>query len=486
MTNLLDAMGGARATSLLIGGELLAGEGEAFDVHDPATEATLASPRAASLRQVEQAVASARAAFHGGTWGDAEKRSRCITRLADLIEQNSEELLALIVAEVGTPITTARSLQVPGATAHLRHAAQAALRDRDVDLGRHELPVPSRSQIFYRPVGVVAAISAYNYPLLTACAKLGGAWAAGCTTVLLPSSLTPLGVLRFAELVLEAGFPPGVFNLVLGGPEVGEALTGHPGLDKVTFTGSVRTGRSVMRQAAANVTGVTLELGGKSAAILLPGEDYAPVVEPIHARYLRNAGQGCQSPTRILVERARLDEFLTLSSAYFRTVKVGDPWDADTLVGPLITAVHRDWVERFVADAVDRGARIVAGGGRPDQARGHFMNPILIAGVTNSDPIVREELFAPVGIVLPYDDIEQAVAIANDSDLGLAASLFGDAAQCAQIAPRLRVGTVSINNGGGLRADAPLCGFGDSGIGSEGGEDGVREFLKTQHVQVAL
>ncbi len=483
MSHMTARPGEMPCTSCLIGGRAVDGAGPEFEIENPATEEIIATVRAASPTQVNEAVESARNAFFQGHWSDPALRAGCIDRLADLLEAHEEELVALLVAEVGTPIATARPLHVKVAVSHLRHAAEAAQVDRTVDLGAHHDPVSSHSLIAYRPIGVVAAIAAYNYPLLISAAKLGNAWAAGCTTVLLPSSQAPLAVLRLGELAMQAGFPAGVLNVIVGGPEIGEALTAHPHVDKVSFTGSVRTGQAVMAQAARNLTSVTLELGGKSGAILLPGSNHEALAEGVHARYLRNAGQGCASPTRILVERARIGEFIDASRVAFAGFEVGDPWRESVLVGPLISRAHRDHVEAMVAQAIGRGAEIVAGGGKATMAKGHFMNPALLAGVTNGDRIAREELFGPVGVLLPYDDVDEAVAIANDSEFGLTASLFGPTETCLALAPRLRVGTVTINGGGGLRPDAPLCGFNDSGIGSEGGEDGVREFLKTQHIQ---
>jgi len=238
-----------------------------------------------------------------------------------------------------------------------------------------------------------------------------------------------------------------------------------------------------MTQASQNITGVTLELGGKSAAILLPGSDYATIAEAVHTRYLRNAGQGCGSPTRILVERQRMAEFIEHSRKAFDRFEVGDPWSPSVLIGPLISRSHKERVKSYIAHALENGAKILAGGGECQIRTGHYMNPALIGGVTNQDPIAREELFGPVAVLLAYDDIEDALAIANDSELGLTASLFGPVEIAQKLAGRLRVGTVTINGGGGLRPDAPLCGYNNSGVGAEGGEDGIREFLQPQHIQ---
>ena len=340
--------------------------------------------------------------------------------------------------------------------------------------------------VAYRPVGVVATISAFNYPLLIGVTKSAAAMAAGCTVVLLSSPQAPLAVSQLGQLAREAGFPAGVFNIIAGGADVGQALTQHPAVAKVSFTGSVNVGKLVMRQAADGLRGVVLELGGKSAAILLPGTDYDKFAFQLHARYARNAGQGCGSPTRILVEESRYEEFCEASRKAYRKLKVGDPREKDTILGPLISQRQREFIEKSIAEAVDRGAEIIAGGGRPDFNKGWFVNPVLVGNLTNDDPLARNELFGPVSVVLTYKDVDDAIAIANDFELGLKAYIFGDRSECIRLAERLRVGTVQINGGSPLRPDAPMNGYKLSGLGAEWGEDGLREFLAPQHIDVAV
>jgi aldehyde dehydrogenase (NAD+)/betaine-aldehyde dehydrogenase len=277
-----------------------------------------------------------------------------------------------------------------------------------------------------------------------------------------------------------------VVNIIVGGVDVGTALSEHPDIDKISFTGSVPVGSAVMQQAAKTITGVVLELGGKSATIVLPDADLSTALAPIHLRYLRNAGQGCASPTRILVQRDQLDDFIARSQAFFPTVKTGDPRDIDTICGPLISEDHLLRVEGYVERAVAAGAHIVAGGGRPDLPHGWYMNPTLITGVNNSDEICREELFGPVGVVMPFDTIEEAIAIANDSHLGLAAAIFGPLDHALETAEKLRVGSVYINGGGATRMDAPMGGFKQSGIGREYGIEALREYLEPQHIQWSI
>ena len=471
-------------TSLLIDNLPRAGEGQLLRVVNPATEQLVAEFPGASTAQVDEAVACANAAFDSGVWRNGEQRKAVLLRFADLIEENRDRLMATLIDEIGTPVNlTANHIDTPAA--FLRWFAEAGTRDRTRHLG-YNATHTAVSTVAYRPVGVVAAISAFNYPLLIAVTKIAAALSVGCTTVLLSSPQAPLAVLLLGDLVRRAGFPPGVVNIIAGGAEVGRALTEHPGVAKVTFTGSVNVGRQVMQQAASGLRSVVLELGGKSAAIMLPGVDFDQYALRLHTRYARNAGQGCGSPTRILVEESRYEEFCEISRKVYPQIKVGDPRDPATVVGPVITAAQRDRIETGVAMAVEAGAKVIAGGGRPDMKKGWFVNPALVGGLDNNARLAREEIFGPVSVVLTYRSVDEAVTIANDSDLGLKAYLFGPKDQCLKLAPELRVGTVQINGGSPLRPDAPMIGWKHSGVGSEWGEDGLREFLRPQHIDCPL
>jgi aldehyde dehydrogenase (NAD+)/betaine-aldehyde dehydrogenase len=472
---------------LLIGGELIAGEGERLAVVDPATEEEIAQVASASPSQAEAALRAARTVADRQTWSGISpaERSRALHRFADAFEARIDELIATVVSEVGTPISLADSLQVGSALSHFRHYADLAARELERDLGPAPDP-PSHSVLGWRAAGVAVGITAYNYPLMLAASKVGAALAAGCATILLPSPQTPLSSLALAEMALEAELPAGALSVLVGGPEVGAALTSDSRVDRVSFTGSVDVGRTIMRQCATHVTGVVLELGGKSPDIVLPDfrlDDES--VMGIHARYLRNAGQGCASPTRLLVHQDAYSEFVEVSRRVYETVAVGDPWSPATLVGPLISAAHRSRVEGFIERALAAGGTIVAGGGRPP-GRGWFVNPTLIADVAPDSEVAQEEIFGPVGVLLPYRDLDDAVEIANGTRFGLAAYVHGDEETARGLAPRLRAGTVYINGGGGLRPDAPFGGWGASGIGREWGEHGIREFLEPQHIQWRL
>ncbi len=473
---------------LLVGESLEQGRGPELEVDNPASEEVIARVATANLAQVDAAVAAARRAFTDGAWSrmSGAARKAAIHCLADVFESFADRFTDALIAEVGTPVAIAKSLQVMWPIEHLRWYASQADVNRTQDLGPHAYPTPSRSEVAYRPVGVVAAISAYNYPLTLLIHKLGPALATGCTTVLMPSPRTPIATLLLAQAIVESGLPEGVVSVLVGGSDVARRLTEHPGVDKVAFTGSPAVGTQVMRQAATNLRGVVLELGGKSPAIFMPDADVRSVTPAVHLRYCRNGGQACAAPTRILVPRAAWDEFLQVSREAYEGIPVGNPRDPRTVVGPMISEAHRARVEGYVAAAVDRGATVAVGGGRPDIARGWFTNPALLVDAANDWPIAQEEIFGPVSIAMPYDTLDEAVRIANESRFGLHAYLFtADTDAARALAGRLRVGSVTINGGGGFRPDAPIGGFGISGIGREIGTWGIHEYLEPQHVQWA-
>jgi len=470
---------------MLVGDEFVVGSGEALAVENPATEATIATVGTADDNQLDAAVAAARGAFRGWAALPPARRTAALHSFADAFDKYAELFTEAVIAEVGTPIAIAGPLQVAWPAAHLRWYAEQASVDRTERLGRHTQPVLSESEVAYRPVGVVAAITAYNYPLTLAIHKLGAALAAGCTVVLMPSPRTPIATLLLARAVAESDLAPGVVNVVVGGGDIARRLTEHRDVAKVTFTGSVDIGRHVMRQAADNLNGVVLELGGKSPAILLPDADLETWVPSIHLRYSRNGGQACAAPTRVLVPRTGWQQFLDITAGvYAEQIPAGDPLDPKTVVGPMIDARHRERVESYVAEAVAAGGRIAAGGGRPDLPVGHYVNAALLVDVDNSWPVAQEEIFGPVAVAIPYDEVDEAITIANDSRYGLHAYLYSaDAAYARGFAGQLRAGTVSINGGGGFRPDAPMGGFGVSGVGRELGRWGIFEFLEPQHIQ---
>lgn len=479
-----DWIPGAR--DLLIDGQFVSPQGERWPVYNPATERVIATVGGGSAEQVDAAVAAARAAFPGWAALPGEQRSRHIHRLADVLEAAADQLLPSIVNEVGTPVSLAAFLQVRMAVQqHLRWAAEAAKTDRIQHLGPWNEPVPTMSDVVLEPVGVVAAITGYNYPLNLATFKFGAALAAGCTVVLLPSPRTPLTTLLLGELIRQAELPPGVMNVITGNADVGRQLSSHPGVDRVSFTGSDTVGAMIMAQAAGNLTGVTLELGGKSPSIVLPDADIGQIAVETHLRWSRNGGQGCAALARLLVHESVYDEFLAASAPAFEQMIVGDPWDPATNIGPMIRPDHQARVRGFIDDSLAAGGSKLLEVTKPLPGKGWFVNPVLLGNLPAEARAVQQEIFGPVAVILPFKDTDDAIRLANDTPYGLAANVWcGDNLdEGRRVAERVRAGTVWINGGGSMRPDAPFGGYGRSGIGRELGEWGMREYLEVKHIQ---
>jgi acyl-CoA reductase-like NAD-dependent aldehyde dehydrogenase len=471
--------------TLLIGGRPTDPEGETWDVVNPATEEVIATVGGASAAQVDDAVAAARHAFPAWAALSGEERARHIHRFADALEAAADRLLPSIVNEVGTPVSLAEYLQVKMAVQdHLRWAAEAAKVDRTIHLGGFDKPHPTESDVVHDPVGVVAAITGYNYPLNLAIFKFGAALAAGCTVVLLPSPRTPLTTLLLGDLIQESGLPPGVMNVIIGGIDVGQQLSSHPGVDRVSFTGSDGVGARIMAQAAQNLTGVTLELGGKSPSLVMPDVDVHKIAVEMHLRWSRNGGQGCAALARLLVHEDKYEEFLSAGASAFDQMVVGDPWDPATNIGPMIRPDHRERVLGFVEDSVSIGGKKLLEVTKPLPEKGYFVNPVLLGDLPHDARAVQQEIFGPVAVILPFKDTDHAIRLANDTAYGLAANVWcNDPVEARRIAMQLRAGTVWINGGGAMRPDAPFGGYGRSGIGRELGEWGVREYLEVKHIQ---
>jgi acyl-CoA reductase-like NAD-dependent aldehyde dehydrogenase len=471
--------------TLLIGGKPVEPAGETWDVYNPATEAAIASVGGASLTQVDDAVAAARRAFPAWAGLSGAERSTYIHRLADVLEKAADRLLPSIVNEVGTPVSLAEYLQVKMAVdEHLRWAAEAAKLDRTVHLGEFDKPHPTMSDVVHQPVGVVAAITGYNYPLNLAIFKFGAALAAGCTVVLLPSPRTPLTTLFLGDLIREAGLPAGVMNVIIGGADVGQQLSSHRGVDRVSFTGSDGVGAKIMEQAAANLTGVTLELGGKSPSIVLPGVDVQKIAVEMHLRWARNGGQGCAALARLLVHDSVYEEFLEAGASAFDQMVVGDPWDRKTNIGPMIRPDHQARVRGFIDASVAEGGTKLLEVTKPIPDKGWYVNPVLLGNLPHSARAVQEEIFGPVAVIVPFKDTQEAIRLANDTAYGLAANVWcDDPTEARRVAEQVRAGTVWINGGGAMRPDAPFGGYGRSGVGRELGEWGMREYLEVKHIQ---
>ena len=474
--------------TLLLGDQMVEPEGETWEVHNPATEQVIAQVGGASADQVDAAVGAARAAFPGWAALTGEQRAAHIHRFADALERAADRLLPSIVNEVGTPVALAEYLQVKMAVdEHLRWAAEAAKVDRTMHLGEYDKPHPTMSDVVHQPVGVVAAITGYNYPLNLAIFKFGAALAAGCTVVLLPSPRTPLTTLFMGELIQESGLPPGVMNVIIGGADVGQRLSSHRGVDRVSFTGSDGVGAKIMEQAAANLAGVTLELGGKSPSIVMPDVDVTKIAVEMHLRWSRNGGQGCAALARLLVHESKYDQFLEAGASAFDQMIVGDPWDRATNIGPMIRPDHQARVRGFIDESVAAGGTKLLEVTKPLPEKGWFVNPVLLGDLPHDARAVQEEIFGPVAVILPFKDADEAIRLANDTAYGLAANVWcDDPIEARRVAEQVRAGTVWINGGGAMRPDAPFGGYGRSGIGRELGEWGMHEYLEVKHIQWRL
>ncbi|QYB07141.1 aldehyde dehydrogenase family protein [Rhodococcus sp. USK10] len=476
--------------STYINNEWILGRGAPMESVNPATQERIGRFAGSSVDQVSHAVQAARMAFESESWRSCgpTERSKILLNIAEALEQHGEELAQLVTSEVGTPISLSRGMQVANPIEVLRWYAEVALRgpygSYETELPAYSNPVPSSSILVKEPAGVVAAMTAYNYPINLLAWKLGGALASGCTAVLLPSPRGALTSIRVMEIISQLDLPVGVVNMIVGGPDVGIALSSNKDVDLITFTGSDTVGGKVMSQAAENITETVLELGGKAANIVLPGVDLATAVPASVLRFCRNAGQGCGAWTRILVKREEMSSFVDAAVEYLASLEVGDPSDPDITIGPLISADHLQFVRRSVAEAVERGAKIAFGADDLGiDMPGNFMSPVLLTDVRVDDPICDLELFAPVAVVLPYDSVEEAIRIANTSAYGLNANITGRQEDAMVLARKLRVGTVTINNGSGMRPDAPWGGLGRSGTGRELGDSGFDQFFQVKHIQ---
>ncbi|MFJ8194033.1 aldehyde dehydrogenase family protein [Streptomyces sp. NPDC096094] len=474
-------MNKAPISSLLIDGKLLT-TGATFPSHNPATGELVGHAPEATTADAEAAVAAARRAFDMTDWPtDTDLRLRSLRRLHQALDEHREELRELTIAEVGAPRQLTHGPQLDEPIGIVKYYADLLESyEFTEDLG----VVESRGQRHHRWVekeaaGVVAAILPYNFPNQLALAKLAPALAAGCTVVLKGAPQTPLTTLALGELIAEhTDIPPGVVNVLSSStPEVGKALTTHRGVDAVTFTGATSTGRRIMADASGSVKRVFLELGGKSAMIVLDDADVTKAAMFAAFTICSHSGQGCALTSRLLVPRARHDEIVQMVAAGLDRVRVGDPTDPRTNMGPLISEDQRDKVDSMVRRAVDEGAVLVRGGKRVDP--GHFYAPTLLAEVDPDSEIAQEEVFGPVLAVIPYDDEDDAVRIANNSRYGLSGAVHSaDEQRAIRIARRIRTGTFSINGGNYFAPDVPFGGYKQSGIGRESGRSGFEEFLE--------
>ena len=466
-----------------IGGDWVAStSAESIDVIDSTTEAVIGSVPAGTAADVDAAVIAAQHAFAGWSSTPVDERAKLLTRIADGIAARADELAATISRETGMTKRLSKQVQVGLPINSFKQAAAIAQQFAfEEELGT--------STIVREPIGVVGCITPWNFPLHQISAKVAYAMAAGCTVVLKPSEIAPLDAFALAEIVDEVGLPAGVFNLVCGtGSEVGEAIAAHPGVDMVSFTGSTRAGRRVAQLAAETVKKIALELGGKSPNVLLDDLDEAgfakAVADGVSKAYL-NSGQACSALTRMLVPRPRLEEAERAAAAVAEALVVGDPFADGVHLGPLASASQRDRVRAYITTGIDEGAKLVTGGpAAPDGLdRGFYVRPTVFSEVSSDMRIAQEEIFGPVLAILPYDDEDDAVRIANNVAYGLAAGVWAGKPQRAEaVARRLRAGQVEVN-GGAYNPNAPFGGYKQSGNGREFGRFGLEEFLEVKSIQ---
>jgi aldehyde dehydrogenase (NAD+) len=480
-------------SELFIDGKLSSGNAGTFPTINPATEEVLGVAADADAEDMGRAVDAARHAFDDTDWSrNTELRVRCVRQLRDAMREHFEELRELTISEVGAPRMLTAGAQLEGPVGDLGFSADSAESySWKQDLGEAApMGIPTRRTIAREAVGVVGAITPWNFPHQINLAKLGPALAAGNTVILKPAPDTPWCAAVLGEIIAgHTDFPPGVVNIVTSSDHsVGALLAKDPRVDMVSFTGSTATGRNVMADAAATIKKVFLELGGKSAFIVLDDADLAGACSVSAFTASMHAGQGCAITTRLVVPRARYDEAVAIAAGTMSSIKPGDPTEGGTVCGPVISARQRDRVQGYLDSAIAEGGTFACGGGRPaDRATGFFIEPTVIAGLTNDARVAREEVFGPVLTVIAHHGDDDAVRIANDSPYGLSGTVFGgDPDRAAGVAARLRVGTVNVNGGVWYSADAPFGGYKQSGIGREMGLAGFEEYLETKVVATAV
>ncbi len=454
---------------------------ERIPVVDPSTEEAFAEISAGTPADVDKAVAAAKRAFPAYAATSKADRVRLLKRVLECYLDRKDEVARALTREMGAPIRFALEAQAQSGVNHLKQTI-ATLED-------FEFQHPQGTTLILRePIGVVGLITPWNWPINQLVLKVAPALAAGCAMVLKPSELAPFGAMIFAEVLHEAGVPRGVFNLVNGdGPTVGHAIASHPDVDMVSITGSTRAGSAVAKAAADTVKRVAQELGGKSANILLEGVDFSKAVPRGVMNCFRNTGQSCTSPARMLVPERALAQVEAIARDTALGLKVGDPSNHGTDLGPAVSQAQFDKIQHYIALGIEEGAKLVAGGpGRPDGLnRGYYVRPTVFSGVTPDMTIARDEIFGPVLAIMPYRDLDEAVAIANDTPYGLSGNVQGDRETAVEVASRLRTGQVLINYPT-YDGTAPFGGYKQSGNGREQGVHGLEEYLETKAVVGAL
>ncbi|MGW6470182.1 aldehyde dehydrogenase family protein [Streptomyces nigra] len=473
---------------LFIGGTWTEPEGGHYEVIDPATEATVGAAPEATRAQVADACTAAREAF--GPWSRTapEERAAILARAADLIRERLVPYAELAQAETGATTGTARAMQVGVAAARFRRYARVEPAEWPIAPQINEAGPMGRAGVvgalaIRQPVGVIACISSYNNPWANAAGKIAPALAMGNTVVVKPAPQDPLSVYRMAEVLEAAGAPPGVVNVVSGSSvEVGEALVASPDVDMVSFTGSTAVGQRIAEVCGRDMRRQLMELGGKGAALVLDDADVDSAVSGIGTTFSFYSGQICTAPTRVLAQRPVYDRLVERLAAYARRLKVGDPREPDTVVGPVISRAHRDRVESYIELGRKEGAVVVAGGERAPLDQGFYVSPTLLSDCTNDMRVAREEIFGPVVTVTPFDDEEEGIALANDSDYGLIDYVWSaDVARAFRVARRLRAGGVGVNTVA-RNMEAPFGGFKKSGVGRDVGSYALHAYSEVQAI----
>lgn len=476
---------------LWVGGDQSAGSNGTYDIINPATEEVVGLAPEASPDDALAAAAAARAAFDSWSRTTPAERAALLERTADLMQANYSELVALAQAETGGTNTMVNMANVGGSIHRLRRYVRGALESVEAPLMPSPTPPGPLSPrgglmgaaAIRRPVGTVACITSYNVPLTNVIGKIGPALAMGNTVVVKPAPQDPLAVIRMIDFFHEAGFPPGVVNLVVGStPPSAAALVASDDIDMVSFTGSTAVGRQIGAVAGGSMKRLLLELGGKGASIVFAGADLDAAAMGTASTFAFHAGQICTSPTRLIAHRSVYDELVSKLAAIAGALTVGDPTSPSTIVGPVISDAQRGRVEAHVRGGIESGGELVAGGQRPDLDAGFFVQPTLLAGCTMDMPIAQQEIFGPVVVAIPFDDEDEAIALANSTEFGLYDYIWsGDSSQAYAVAARLRTGNVGLNTVG-RNPETPFGGFKQSGVGRDGGSYALHAYSEMQSV----
>jgi len=479
-------------TQLYIGGEWVKPSDGTYPIVNPSTEETVGEAPNASPSDAEAAAAAAADAFPAWSATSHEERAALLNRAADILDTKFDELVPLVQAETGATLRVTKQMQVPMAAVRLRRYARGIAEELEIPIEPGIMPSTALGSggimgaVARRaPAGVVACITSYNFPMTNMAGKLGPALAMGNTIVVKPAPQDPLAIVKWGEVFDEAGFPPGVVNIVVSeGPAAAEALVASPLVDMISFTGSTEVGSRIASVAGQGIKRLLLELGGKGAAIVYDDADVKSTVAAITSVWAFHSGQICTAPTRVLAQRGIHDQLVEGLKAAAGHLKVGDPLERDTVLGPVISEVHRDRVESYVRSGSDEGGTVMAGGDRPvvGDGKGFFVAPTLIADCKPGMKVVQEEIFGPVIVVVPFDDQDEAVALANSTDFGLYDYVFStDTAKAYETATRLRSGNVGINSVQ-RNHEAPFGGFKKSGIGRDGGRFGFHAYTELQSI----